>query len=899
MQQEKLKQSEQRFQALVEWSPYAALVHREMTITYVNPAAVKLFGATSEQDLIGTPVLRWHHPDYHQIVLERIRKANVEGVAAPIIESKYFKLDGSIMDLEVQGKPIIYDGLPSILATFNDVTEHRRVEHQLSERLKEIETLFFLSKLSGMQDLSLNALCQELTDYLPNGWQYPEIACSRILIDEVEFRSENFEDSAFLLSAPVKANSITNGRIEVAYLKEMPKADEGPFLKEERVLINALAQQLGTVIDRKNAEEKRKEAEIKLIKSEDRFDKISENNKVITWETNADGLYTYISDVCKPVMGYEPQDVIEKLYFYEFFPEEEREALKEAAFAFFERKEPFRGFENAIETKDKKIIWVSTNAMPILNDNGQLTGYRGTDVDITIRKQLEEELKRTSTRLNLATIAGGVGTWEYDLFNDFLLWDDHMFKLYGLDKKNFNVTFETWRSCVHPDDNARVYEEIQMATQNIKEFDTEFQIIWPDGTVRHIRAIAVVQFDSSGKALSLIGTNWDITNQKNLQLALLKSSEILQINNAEKDKFFSIIAHDLRGPFHGFLGLTQYLVEESESLSSKEILRFSSIMKDSASNLFNLLENLLEWARLHQEKINFKPEPILLMPNVEECILSLLDSANKKKIVIKTEIPPNLEISADKYMLDSIIRNLLSNAVKFTDRGGEIILGSKILPGKLAEIFVRDSGIGMDNKMMDNLFRIDVPTSRKGTENEPSTGLGLILCKDFVEKHNGKLWVQSEEGKGSVFYFTLPSNAEDPTKSSLSNTIQAKSGKLENQQLKILIVEDDEISGILISSMVKKYCREIIHTKNGVDTIKACHNNPDIDLILMDIQLPGIDGYEVTRQIRQFNKEVIIIAQTAYAFSYEREKSETAGCNDYIPKPILKAELLKIIRKHI
>jgi PAS domain S-box-containing protein len=125
---EKLKQSEERYQALVEWSPYAALVHRDMKILYVNPAAVKLFGATSEQDLIGTPVMRWHHPDYHQIVLDRIRKAYEEGIAAPMIESKYFKLDGTVMDLEVQGKPIIYDGLTSILATFNDVTERRRSE---------------------------------------------------------------------------------------------------------------------------------------------------------------------------------------------------------------------------------------------------------------------------------------------------------------------------------------------------------------------------------------------------------------------------------------------------------------------------------------------------------------------------------------------------------------------------------------------------------------------------------------------------------------------------------------------------------------------------------------------------------------------------------------------------
>ena len=258
LQQEKLQQSEQRYQALVEWSPYAALVHSDMKIVYVNPAAVKLFGASSEQELVGTPVMRWHHPDYHQIVRERIRRAAEEGLEAPMIESKYFKLDGTVMDLEVQGKPIIYNGLPSVLATFNNVTERRRFEHQIGERLKEIQTLYYLSQLSEKQDLPLTALYQQLADFLPKGWQYPEITCSRIVIDDVEFCSENFEDSAWKLSAPIRVNKTVNGLVELFYLKEMPEEDEGPFLKEERLLINDIAQRLGKIIERKNVEEERK-----------------------------------------------------------------------------------------------------------------------------------------------------------------------------------------------------------------------------------------------------------------------------------------------------------------------------------------------------------------------------------------------------------------------------------------------------------------------------------------------------------------------------------------------------------------------------------------------------------------------------------------------------------------
>ncbi|MEI6577825.1 MAG: PAS domain S-box protein [Bacteroidota bacterium] len=160
--QEKLIQSEQLYQALVAWSPYATLVHRDMKIVYVNPAAVKLFGATSEHDLLGTLVMRWHHPDYHEIVKERKKKAAEEGIAAPMIESKYFKIDGTLMDLEVQDKPIIYEGLPAILATFIDVTEKRLVEGKLEERLKELQTFYFINQLAERQDLSLTAFYQEL-----------------------------------------------------------------------------------------------------------------------------------------------------------------------------------------------------------------------------------------------------------------------------------------------------------------------------------------------------------------------------------------------------------------------------------------------------------------------------------------------------------------------------------------------------------------------------------------------------------------------------------------------------------------------------------------------------------------------------------------------------------------
>jgi len=181
--------------------------------------------------------------------------------------------------------------------------------------------------------------------------------------------------------------------------------------------------------------------------------------------------------------------------------------------------------------------------------------------------------------------------------------------------------------------------------------------------------------------------------------------------------------------------------------------------RKSATNLFSLLENLLEWSLLQRGVTTFSPVSVSLMSKISESLKSALEMAANKEIEICYNIPENLVIFADENMLGSILRNLFSNAVKFTLNGGKVAINAKPIPDDLVEIFVKDTGIGMNQEIMGNLFQLDIDTSRTGTDNEPSTGLGLIICKEFIEKHSGKLRVESEEGKGSTFYFTLPAKA--------------------------------------------------------------------------------------------------------------------------------------------
>lgn len=261
---------------------------------------------------------------------------------------------------------------------------------------------------------------------------------------------------------------------------------------------------------------------------------------------------------------------------------------------------------------------------------------------------------------------------------------------------------------------------------------------------------------SSGGKNFLAGYTIDVTEQKQAEQEVVTKNEELSKIVAEKDKLFSIIAHDLRGPFSSFMGLTQIMAEKLPKLTLEEIQFMVVSMRNSATNIYRLLENLLQWSKLQQGAISFKPEKIQLYSNAQESSALILDSACKKNIQISNEIPVEMGIFADKNLLQTIIRNLVSNAVKFTNIGGEITISATINKNNAIEISIKDTGIGMSPELVNNLFRIDFQMNRSGTEGEPSTGLGLILCKEFVEKHGGKIWVESQEGKGSTFSFSLP-----------------------------------------------------------------------------------------------------------------------------------------------
>ncbi|GBD89685.1 non-motile and phage-resistance protein [bacterium BMS3Abin04] len=241
----------------------------------------------------------------------------------------------------------------------------------------------------------------------------------------------------------------------------------------------------------------------------------------------------------------------------------------------------------------------------------------------------------------------------------------------------------------------------------------------------------------------------------NLNKALKESEQKLKELNEDKDKFFSILAHDLRTPFNALLGLSEFVIQEYNELSSDEVIKIVKDINSAGQNLFRLLENLLSWSRLTSGRADFNPEKVDLYGIALQAVLLLKQTAEKKEISLKNSIQKNSFVFVDETMIESVIENLITNAIKFTPRKGSIEISSKELTDAY-QISISDTGVGISEENLQKLFRMDVHFTEYGTEREKGSGLGLLLCKEHVQKNGGKIWVESEEGKGSTFYFTVP-----------------------------------------------------------------------------------------------------------------------------------------------
>jgi len=500
-----------------------------------------------------------------------------------------------------------------------------------------------------------------------------------------------------------------------------------------------------------------------LKESEQTFKAYLENSTDVIHTVDTEGKFLFVSNVWEKYFGLPVNEAVGK-EFTQFVYTEDRALCTEYVKDVLKTGKGGRSPLYRVKVANGELRWIVTNGKSYVDRHGNLL-FIGISRDITERVNAEEALRKSEERFSLSMDATSDGLWDWDIQTNNIYFSPGYYRMLGYEPNEFENNIETWKNLIHPDDIESAVSSNEDCLNNISQnINFEVRMKAKDGRWRWIlgRGKAVAR-DANGIAVRMIGTHVDITQRKEVELMLQQQREELYKLNAEKDKFFSIISHDMRGPFNGFLGFTRILDKELASLSMEQIQKIASGMNRSAENLFNLLENLLQWARIQQGLIPFVPEVIQLKRVVMQNIELINQLALSKEIVITNHIKEETLVFADPNMLKTVICNLICNAVKFTPRGGKISLSAKICDDEMLEVSINDNGIGIDKKMIDNLFRIDEKSNRKGTEGEPSSGLGLILCKDFVEKHGGKIWVESEAGNqlygnegGSTFYFTIP-----------------------------------------------------------------------------------------------------------------------------------------------
>ncbi len=368
-----------------------------------------------------------------------------------------------------------------------------------------------------------------------------------------------------------------------------------------------------------------------------------------------------------------------------------------------------------------------------------------------------------------------------------------------------------------------------------------------------------------------------------------------------KSAFLANMSHEIRTPMNGILGFTDLL--KDLELSEKQQHEYIEIIEKSGQRLLNIINDIIDISKIESGFVKVQTE-MTDLNDLTEYLYSFFNPEIEKK-GLKLIILNNLsefcsKTKTDPEKLYAIFTNLVKNAIKFTDNGS-IIIGCDLINKKhrpFLQFFVKDTGIGIANNKRNEIFKRFIQADILNKKAQNGSGLGLAISKAYVEMLGGQIWVESEVGQGSTFYFTTP-YIYNPTENTKKNELVLDSkNETELQKLKILIAEDDEKSEMLLTILVKKFCKELIVAKSGAEAVDICRKTDDIDLVLMDIELPEMDGFEATNQIRQFNEHITIIAQTAFGFLNDKEKVLSSGFNDYISKPIKANELNALIKKY-
>ncbi|MEN8119941.1 MAG: PAS domain-containing sensor histidine kinase [Bacteroidota bacterium] len=750
-----LKDSESYKNALFHRSFAPMVVMDRDTYKFVdcNDAAIKIYGYKSKEEVLGkTPADVSTHKQYNGELSSKAAKGKIEIALKDgfvLFEWLHQRPNKDIWDAEVHLMSIKHKGKVLLQFSLLDITDRKKVECALKNSEEKLRNIFenssnvFYSHTPNHDITYISPQVKAVLGFTPEEMyvKWTE-SLSDNPINEIGSRYTQKAIDTGVAQVPFEMELLhKNGTKVWVEVREAPIVENGKTTS----IVGALVD----ITDRKKAEQA-------LVDSESYknalFHRSSipmsvmdiETFKFVDCNDAAIKIFAYKSK--EEFLGKTPADVSpQKQYNGELssFAAKDKinSALKDGSVLFEWQHQRPNGD-----------VWDAEVHLMSINYQGKAF-LKFSLLDITDRIKAEHALKDSEEKYRLLIENQSDLIVKFDAEGRFLFVSKPFCNLFG--KTEQELLGEKLMPFIHEDD--------RQSAENVMKrlYKPPYKIYYRHRTIindelRWLSWMDTAVLNDNNRLIEVIAVGRDITDKVKSEQKIIESEQKLRELNAMKDKFFSIIAHDLRSPFNTMLGFSKLLVNKFDSFDLKKQKEFLGILTRDIENTHKLLENLLLWARTQSGNIDFNPEKGNLYLLTGETVDLLRQSAAEKAIIIINEIPEDIYVNADKNMLLTILRNLISNAVKFTQIEGKVFINARFKSDKnYIEISVKDSGVGMANEKQAQLFTIDENISTKGTKGEKGTGLGLILCKEFVERHGGEIWVVSEVGKGSEFVFTL------------------------------------------------------------------------------------------------------------------------------------------------
>ena len=545
-----------------------------------------------------------------------------------------------------------------------------------------------------------------------------------------------------------------------------------------------------------------------------------------------------------------------------------------------------------------------------ISENGTIMDAIATGINV-LGDELEQstaskkELEKEKNRLNEAQAIAKIGSWEIEINSFTLSWSDEAYRIFELDAHPPDLLYQASRQKIHPDDIAAMDDRVKRALKDGEGFAIECRIIGNNGTLKHALCIGELVKNEAGVATHLKGIIQDITERKQFEGSLRKAKEYAEEANKAKSRFLANMSHEIRTPLNGIVGLTEILL--GEELNNEHRGYLESI-RNSGTNLAQLINDILDLSKI--ESGNLRIENISF--NFKETIKTTISShkflAFQKGLTLTCHVDeaiPKVMIG-DPTRIAQIITNLVGNAIKFTDEGA-IDITFALLDSNRSEVtlqgVVKDTGIGIDVDKEKLIFQSFTQADDSITRKYGGTGLGLSIVKSLLDQMNGHISSRSPadliSGRGSVFTFSLKLKLPHKQEHQPSGpAIQQNKLRFEKPQ-HILIVDDNPVNLLVAKTMIKKFGAKVTTVESGIGAIDLIKANHHFDMVLMDIQMPVLNGHEATRQLRELNFAQPIVALSANAYKEDIQNSLDSGMNAHIQKPYTEAQLFQKLKVFI